>query len=247
MGISIRHNMKVSTMILQSLPWTLLLMGTGFLVATVLGISLGAFSAWNRESKIDRALMFFMVALSRIPIFIMAVFMLILLAAKLRFFPLGGAVTPYAEYPYGWLKIADVARHLFLPAVTLALGDISYPYLLTRNTMISVIKKDYVWAARARGLKEKLIRFRYALRNALIPVVTARFMRLSHLLGGSVFVETTFAYPGIGKLLFDSLRIHDYPVLSAILLFMSISVICANISADQLIYYLDKRVERHVV
>jgi peptide/nickel transport system permease protein len=245
MGISIRHNMKVSAMILCSIPWTILLMGVGFILATVLGILLGAFSAWNRESKADRFLMFSMVALSRIPIFILAVFMLILLAANLRLFPLGGAITPYVEYSHGWLKVADIARHLFLPALTLAVGDIASPYLLTRNTMISVIRKDYVWAARARGLKERLIRFRYALRNALIPVVTARFMSLGQLLGGSVFVENTFAYPGLGKLLFDSIRIHDYPVSSAILLIMSVCIIIANLFADQFIYYLDKRVERH--
>ncbi len=246
LGLSIRHNIKVSAMVWRALPWTFLLMGTAFLLATVLGILLGAFSAWNRGFKVDQVLLFLMVGLSRIPTFILAVFMLILLAAKFRVFPLGGAVTPYAVYPYGWLRTIDILGHLALPALSLALADVANPYLLTRSTMIGVIRKDYVWAARTRGLKEKLIRFRYALRNALIPVVTARFMRLGHLLGGSVFVETTFAYPGLGNLLFDSLRVHDYPVLNGILLIMSFSIICANIVADWLIYYLDKRVERHV-
>ena len=94
------------------------------------------------------------------------------------------------------------------------------------------------------GLREKLIRFRYALRNALIPVMTARFMRLGQLIGGSVFVENTFAYPGLGNCCLIR-GLHDYPVLNAILLFMSLSVISANILADRFIYYLDKRVEHH--
>lgn len=246
LGLSIRHNMKVSAIVLRALPWTLLLMGTAFALATVLGISLGAFSAWNRGFKMDQVLLFLMVGLSRVPTFILAVFMLILLAAKFRLFPLGGAITPYAIYAYGWLKPIDILKHLALPVLSLAAAEVANPYLLTRSTMINVIRKDYVWAARTRGLKETLVYFRYALRNALIPVVTARFMRLGHLLGGSVFVETTFAYPGLGKILFDSVRVHDYPVLNAILLIMSVSVICANLVAERFIYYLDKRVEHHV-
>ncbi len=242
LGSSIYHNMPVSNLIMGALPWTLLLMGTAFLIATFVGIFIGASSAWRRDSFFDKFALNFMLILNRIPSFIIAIFMLIFLAAKLNLFPLGGARTPYASFSSTFSYVYDIVWHLILPAITLIIAELCHPFLLTRNTMVSVIKKDYVWAAKTRGLKDSLVKYRYALRNSLIPVVTARFMRLGHLIGGSIFIEMVFAYPGLGKLMYDSLTVHDYPVLDGIFLILAVSVVGANFIADQLIHYLDKRV-----
>ena len=243
LGFSIYHNMPVKNLITGALPWTLLLMGTAFITATILGILIGAGSAWKRDSLFDKFALNFMVILNRVPSFIIAIFMLILLAAKVQIFPLAGARTPYASFSSTFSYILDIVWHLILPAITLIIAELCHPYLLTRNTMVGVIKKDYVWAAKTRGLKDNLIKYRYALRNALIPVVTARFMRLGHLIGGSIFIEMVFAYPGLGKLMYDSLTVNDYPVLDGIFLILAVSVVGANFIADQLIHYLDKRVD----
>lgn len=247
LGFSIYHNMPVKTLIKGALPWTLLLMGTAFIIATILGILIGAKSAWQRDSFFDKFALNSMVILNRVPSFIIAIFVLILLGAKLQIFPLAGARTAYASFSSPFAYIADIIWHLILPAVTLIIAELCHPYLLTRNTMIGVIKKDYVWAAKTRGIKDRLIKYRYALRNALIPVVTARFMRLGHLIGGSIFIEMVFAYPGLGKLMYDSLQVNDYPVLDGIFLILAVSVVGANFIADQLIHYLDKRVDIYEV
>lgn len=247
LGVSIYHNMPVSSLIMGAVPWTLLLMGTAFIVASFLGILIGASSAWKRDSFFDKFALNFMVMLNRVPSFIIAIFMLIFLATKLKLFPLGGAKTPYADFSSIFSCLWDIIWHLILPAITLIIAELCHPFLLTRSTMIGVIKKDYIWAAKTRGLKDSLVKYRYALRNSLIPVITGRFMRLGHLIGGSIFIEMVFAYPGVGKLMFDSLTVHDYPVLDGIFLILAVSVVSANFIADQLIHYLDKRVNIYEV
>ncbi len=152
LGWSIYHNMPVSKLIMGSLPWTLLLMGTTFIIASFLGILIGASSAWKRDSLFDKFSLNFMIILNRIPSFIIAIFMLIFLAAKLNFFPLGGARTSYGSFSSNFSYLSDIIWHLILPAITLIIAELCHPFLLTRNTMVGIIKKDYVWAGRAREL-----------------------------------------------------------------------------------------------
>jgi len=234
--------MKVTKLIFKALPWTALLMGVSFVFSSIFGILAGGYSAWKRGKKVDFALLWAMIIINRIPVFIFSIMMLILIAAKINFFPLGGAFTPYVEFNSLCLRFVDIGKHLILPALTLFVVDIAGPYLLTRNTMVGILNKEYITAAKLRGINEKRIKNNYGLRNSLIPVITARFMKIGHLIGGSVMVEKVFAYPGIGNLLFNSLMAHDYPVLDGILLFTSLTVIFANLIADSLINYLDRRV-----
>lgn len=243
-GYSIYHNIPVIELVKTRLPWTLLLLGFGLILSLLLGIILGANSAWRRNTALDKGMLVGLVTASRIPSFIVAIFLLILFSAKLGWFPLGGAVTPFKKFDNAFLKGLDILWHLALPLVTLVLTQFSSSYLLTRNSMITTIRKDFIFTARAKGIGEQRIKYQHALRNSLLPVVTMLFMKLGRLAAGSVFVETVFAYPGIGLLMFESLEVHDYPVLGACFLILIGTVLLANFAADQVYRFIDPRVQR---
>ena len=243
-GYSIYHNIPVIELVKTRLPWTLLLLGFGLVLSLLLGVVLGANSAWRRNTALDRGMLVGLVTASRIPPFIVAVFLLIFFSARLGWFPLGGAVTPFKEFDNIFLEGLDILRHLALPLVALVLTEFSFSYLLTRNSMITTLRKDFIFTAHAKGIGERRIKYHHALRNSLLPVVTMLFLKLGRLAAGSVFVETVFAYPGIGLLMFESLEVHDYPVLGACFLILTGTVLLANLVADQLYLFIDPRVQR---
>jgi len=137
----------------------------------------------------------------------------------------------------------DILRHLFLPAMTLVIAHIGGTYLLMRNSMLNVIGEDYIQTARAKGLSERYIMYKHAMKNALLPIITSIALRAGFMISGTIFVETVFAYPGVGRLLYDAVTYRDYPLLQGAFLIITLVIIAANFIADVMYAHLDPRVK----
>ena len=242
-GWSIYYNAPVREVILGKLKWTLLLVGTAIAIYTPLGILLGAESAWARGKKKDIRLFVSILTISSFPAFFIGILFLIFFALKLDIFPLCGAITPYATYSSPLEKILDILHHLILPAATLVIAHVGGTYLLMRNSMLGVLGEDYILTARAKGLNERYILYKHALRNALLPIVTMTAMSAGFMIMGTMLVETVFTYPGIGSLLYYAIIFRDYPLMQGILIFTIIAIVGANFIADMIYVRLDPRVK----
>lgn len=242
LGLSYYYKEPVSALIVRRLPWTLLLVSCATLLSVIFGILLGSFSAWRRDGWQDRALYLFMVVFGEIPAFLIGLVLLVFLAAGLELFPLAGSMSHFVQYASFWEKIKDILHHAALPVLTLTLARTGGIYLLVRNTLGTVLTRDYMCTARAKGLKELRIRYRHALRNALLPLVTRIALQMGALIGGAVLAENVFAYPGLGRLMRDAVFVRDYPLLQGIFLTLAVGVMGANLCADLLYRRLDPRV-----
>ena len=241
LGMSIYYKVSVIDAIWLHLPWTALIVLGATVLSTAAGISLGMFSAKRREGIADKLMIMGLIGFAEIPSFLLGLIMLLAFAAYLKLFPLAGAITPFAHYTGLLDRVWDIAYHAFLPMITLALTQLTGVYLLTRNTLVTVMTKDYIRTARAKGIGERLVWYRHALRNALLPVVTRVGFQLGMLAGGAVLVENVFSYPGIGMLLRNAVIARDYPLIQGIMLVMAISILTANYLADVLYKRLDPR------
>jgi peptide/nickel transport system permease protein len=244
LGWSICFNAPVSEVLLGHLKWTLLLVGTATVIYVLLGITLGVVSAWKRNSKTDIGLLVSLLSLGAWPSFFLGMLLIIFFSAKLGVLPMSGAETPWVDHGGFLGRILDIGRHLVLPATVLVIAQLSGVYLLTRNSVLNVLGEDYVLAARAKGLSERAVMFRHVLRNALLPIVTMLALTLGFLLMGTIFVETVFAYPGMGRLFYEGTIARDYPLIQGAFLLTAILVIGANFGADMLYGRLDPRVQR---
>lgn len=241
LGVSTRYRVPVTELLGERLPWTALLMGCAMGVAILVGLIAGVHSGWARDRPVDRRLLTVFLGLRNLPAFFVGSLALYVFAVKLRWFPLGGAATPFARLPL-LERIGDIAHHLVLPATVLALQFTAGYYLLMRAGMVSELGSDYLLVGRAKGLRDRRLKYRYVGRNALLPVVTVVGVQLGHALTGTVFIETVFSYKGMGRLLFDSLAYRDYPTLQGCFLVLSVTVVLANALADLLYARLDPRV-----
>ena len=243
LGWSIYYNAPVLEVILGRLKWTLLLVGTSTAIHVTLGILIGATSAWARGRKKDMGLLIFILSISSFPSFFLGILLVIFFGIKLDIFPISGAQTAFATYSSPFEEIFDILHHLVLPAATLVISHIGGTYLLMRNSMLGVLGEDYIMTARAKGLSERYILHRHALANALLPIVTMTAMTVGFMVTGTIFVETVFAYPGIGNLLYNTVLYRDYPLLQGIFLFITVAIVGANLIADMLYIRLDPRVK----
>lgn len=242
LGRSIYYKMPVSDVILLHLPWTILIVVSATVISTISGVVLGTLSAKNRKKVSDRIMMTGMIAFAEIPSFLLGLILLLIFSVYLRLFPLAGAVTPFANYNGLAEQILDISYHAFLPVLTLSLSQLTGVYLLTRNTLITVTTKDYIRTARAKGLGEKNVWIRHALRNALLPVVTRTGFTIGIMMGGVVLVENVFSYPGIGMTLRSAVVGRDYPLIQGILLVIAVSILICNLLVDKIYGKLDPRV-----
>ncbi|MFA7562314.1 MAG: ABC transporter permease [Methanoculleus sp.] len=242
LGRSIHYRMPVNEVILLHLPWTLLIVLSATAISTVAGVILGVVSARNRSKGSDRLMMTGLIAFAEIPSFLLGIILLLIFCVHLQIFPLAGAVTPFAHYTGVLDQVRDIAYHAFLPVLTLSFAQLTGVYLLTRNTLITVSTKDYIRTAHAKGLGDRIVWTRHALRNALLPVVTRTGFVIGMLMGGAVLVESVFNYPGIGLLLRNAVVARDYPLIQGILLVVAISVLLCNLMADRIYLKLDPRV-----
>lgn len=244
LGTSIRYNTPVAELIAARLPWTLLLIGTAMLAATVVGLLAGAHSGWRRGRSVDRRLLLVFLGTRNIPPFVLASLAAFVFAVRLGWAPLGGAITAFGE-PAGALAGAvDIAHHLALPAGVLAVQFTAGHYLFMRAGMVSQLGASYLLLGRAKGLDERRLQYRHAARNAVLPVVTLAALQLSFAITGSIFVETVFAYPGMGRLVFDAVGFRDYPLLQGCFLVFSLAVVGFNLATDLLYRRLDPRVRQ---
>jgi peptide/nickel transport system permease protein len=241
-GYSFFRKRPVLEVIAARIPQTVLLVGTAAIIATFLGVALGAFAGWRRGSKTDLSILSFSLVTYSIPTFCMGLILLLLFAFIFPIFPLGGMTTP-ASGLTGFEYWKDVFWHMFLPLISMVFWYLGEYVLITRSSMLDVLTQDYITTARAKGLKEFAILKGHALRNALLPVVTIAGLELGFVVAGAIEVETVFSWPGVGRLLYDSVMKRDYPVLQGIFLIMTITVILANLVVDLIYGVLDPRVK----
>lgn len=244
LGWSIYYNAPVGSVILGRLKWTLFLGGTAAVIYIALGIALGAVSAWRRGSKTDIGLLVSIFSLGSWPPFFLGMLFIIFFSVGLGLFPIGGAQSAEAARLGGLEQAKDVLRHWFLPCLTLVLTHLPGIYLLTRNSMLSVLGEDYIRTARSKGIVESLVLLRHALPNALLPIVTTVAMRFGFMIMGTMFVEVVFAYPGMGALIYEASAARDYPLLQGVFLVAMAFVLVLNLMADVLYGWLDPRVRR---
>ena len=234
----------VSSLILHALPWTLVLVGTVTVVAFVVGTLLGVLAAWRRGRAVDTVATVGGTFTSAFPYFWTALLLLFVFAFKLNWFPIKGGYQANVSPNLSLAFVRDAAFHSVLPALTILISGLGGWLLGMRNNMINTLGEDYVTFAEANGLRGRTVALRYAARNALLPNLTAFGMALGLVVGGSLLTEVVFAYPGVGYLLYNAVVNEDFPLMQALFLVITISVLVANFAVDLLYGLLDPRVRR---
>ena len=232
----------VAHSIAAALPWTLALVGVTTIVAFVLGTLLGVVAGWRRGTKTDASVTITATFFSSFPPFWLGLLLLFVLAFKLNWFPLKGGYSPGLSPNLSWSFLSDAAFHTVLPALTLAITSLAGWVFGMRNNMINTLGEDYVTFAEANGLRTRTVALRYAARNALLPNVTAFGLSLGAVVGGSVLVEGIFSYPGVGNLLYLAVTNRDFPLMQALFLVITVSMLLAIFVVDLLYARLDPRV-----
>jgi peptide/nickel transport system permease protein len=233
---------EVLSVFLRFLPPTLLLVGISTALSMAIGLWMGIRSGWRRGSTFDRFSMFFSLILYSMPEFWLGMLLLLLFSTALGWFPVGGRVSTTVSSLDTWGYIVDVAEHLFLPVLTLTLGYLGEFYLVMRSSLLDVLGEDYIKTARAKGLLERNVLNRHAVRNALLPTVTLIALSFGYVIGGAITVEVVFSYQGLGLLTYTAIVSKDYWLLQGLFLFFSAAVIIFNLASDLVYAYLDPRV-----
>jgi peptide/nickel transport system permease protein len=242
LGFSYRQKAPILDLILQRLPQTILLTGTALAFAIVVGVSLGAMAARRVGSWADSIITTLALLVYAMPQFWLGLMLVLLFGVQLGWLPTFGMNTINSGFT-GIDHALDVARHLVLPSLTLGLFFMAVYARLTRASMLEVADLDFVRTGRAKGLAEGRVQRRYILRNALLPVVTYAGLQAGYLVGGSILIETVFAWPGIGRLAFEAVLVRDYNLLLGIFIIASVLVIAFNLLTDILYTVVDPRIE----
>ncbi len=243
LGYSFQRGRPIAAIIGERLPWTLLLVGVALVLATLLGAGFGAVAGWRRGSPFDLGSLGVAMFFESVPSFWLGMIFIAVFAAGLGWFPIFGGSTAGVTLA-GWALLVDRVSHLALPLATLTLITIPGTYLVMRYSMLSVLGEQYIATARAKGVAERLVLRRHAVRNALLPVATVFMLNLGFVASGATVVETVFSYPGVGRLLYEAVLNRDYPVIQGTFFIITVSVIAANIVADLLYPLIDPRVRR---
>ena len=241
-GYSYSQHQPVSAVLAVAIPRTLLLMGVALVASFVIGVVLGIVQAVRRGTIVDRALTGASLFFYSMPDFWLAVMMMLLFAYWIPIFPTSGIFDPVLhDYLGFWGRVGDVARHLVLPGATLTLLAAAGIARFQRAAVLDVVQRDFVRVARAKGIGERRVVMRHVLRNALLPVITLVGLAFPTLLGGAVFVETVFAWPGMGFLSVNASSTRDYPLVMAAVIIGSMMVTVGNLLADLLYAVADPR------
>ncbi|MBI4588171.1 MAG: ABC transporter permease [Candidatus Rokubacteria bacterium] len=231
----------VLAVILSRLPKTVLLLAVGYGVAIPLGIGLGCLAARRPYSSTDNVVSVIGLLGYSVPSFWLGMLLILTFSIGLDLLPVGGMMdvrTPAA----GVAAVIDRARHLILPAVALGAFHLALIARLTRASMLEILRLDYITTARSKGLNERAVYFKHALRNGLLPVITAAGYTIGFLFGGSVVIETVFAYPGTGALLYQALLSRDFPLMLGILIVVTMAIVLCNLITDLLYGKIDPRI-----
>ena len=240
LGYSFAYGAPVAEVIGERIGPTLILAASAFLLGTFGGIVLGVIAAVRHLRVADRTVTVLALIGFSIPAFWLSQLLVLVFAVDLGWLPALGMHSLHSA-PTAFGEILDVARHLVLPVIALSTGHLALMTRLVRSSMIETLHQDYVRTARAKGLASFLVVFKHALRNALLPVIAAGGYSVGLLLSTSALVETVFGWPGMGRLLYDSLYKRDYPVLVGIFIVTSLAAILANLAADVLQVRVDPR------
>lgn len=230
-GTSIVSGQKVLLLISERLPFTLMLTGSALLLQYIIAIPLGLIAAYKKDSILDRTIVAFTIGFSSIPPFWLGILLMIVFGVWLKVLPISG---------YNGIK------SIVLPLVTMALPGLAGVLRLTRSEVLEMLRERYVETAYAKGVRRNMVLLKHVLRNALIPVSVMFFLNLPWTIGGSVVIETVFAWPGMGTLLWRSISTQDYPVVQGIIFIIAILTVLSNILGDILSAFLDPRVRQEM-
>ena len=244
LGRSIHHRVAVLDLIRGALPWTLALVLTAVCLATLLGAGLGTLAAWRRGSPLDRALTVPAVALMASPSFLLAMVLQLVCSIKLGLLPASGGETVHLTASAAGQAL-DLLRHALLPVAALTLALLPESFFCARNNLGGVLASDFVFMARLKGLPEWRVLYGHALRAAMLPLLTQASLRLGLAMGGTIFVESVFSYPGLGDLMYRAVTTHDYPLAQGIFLVITLAVLTINLLLEVAYRRLDPRVRAH--
>ena len=240
-GYSLRYREDVFDLIIGRLPASLLLMGTAFVVSSLAGILMGLYAGTRKDSIADRIAVVLSILGYSMPVFFLGLILLTVFSLKLGWFPTQGMFN-IRNPQEGWGLVMDVAHHLVLPVVAYSAFQLALIFRVTRVKMQQVMKEDFIVTARAKGVHENRVVLRHAVPNTLLPIVTVLGLNLEWLLAGSVLTETVFAWPGLGRLMFDAVSARDFPLLMGLFVVISSFVIIVNLLTDILYRLIDPRV-----
>src|SRR5579862_9543330 len=226
----------------KALPWTLVLVGVTTIIAFVIGTLLGVYAGWHRGRASDTSITVGATFFGAFPPFWLGLLLLYVAAFKYGWFPIKGGYSPGTSPSWSPSFLSDAFQHSVLPGVTLAVTTLSGWVFGMRNNMINILGEDYVTFAEANGLRSRTVATLYAARNALLPNVTAFGLALGSVIGGTVLVEGVYSYPGIGNLLYLAVTNHDFPLMQALFLVITLSMLVAIFVVDLLYPRLDPRV-----
>ena len=240
-GYSREYGQPVFDIILPTLKNTLVLTVAAVVLGKLIAIALGIFSAVRQYSIGDYILTATTFVAYSVPAFWLGLMLIILFSVKLGWLPTSGIVNSELE-PGSWAATVDWLKHLILPVAVLAISEIIQVQRFMRSSLLEVLRQDYLTTARAKGLSEAVVIGRHALKNALIPVVTIIAVTMPRVVGGSTVVETVFAYPGMGRLLYTSIMGNDYVVAMTVVMIIAVTVVFFNLLADVIYGWLDPRI-----
>ncbi len=243
LGVSNTSRQPVWDEIKSALPWTLLLVGTGTLLATLIGTWMGVIAAKRRGSKTDDGLLGFSLFTYASPEYWIGIILIVIFAVAIPILPAGQEMTPGVEFTSWTAKVTDVLQHMVLPVAAMTLMLLGQYFLIMRSSMVDVMTEDFITVKRAIGLSRDRVINRHAVPNALLPLVTLSAIQFGAVVGGAITIETVFSWPGLGDLTYTAINDKDFPVLEGVFLVYSVGVIFANLAADFLYFFLDPRVK----
>lgn len=241
-GDSYIYKKPVSDVVPNFIWNTFLLNIVDFILAFLISIPIGIICAVKQYSKTDNFWTVFSIIGISMPSFFFGLLLIYIFSVKLNAFPINGMVTP-GKNATGWAHIKDVMHHIFLPALVLVIGSMASLVRYTRTSMLEVINQDYIRTARSKGLSEKVVIYKHAFRNALIPIMTIIGFWIPGLFSGAVILETTFVWPGIGNVMMDAISARDYNLIMALNMFFALLTLLGNLLADIGYALVDPRIK----
>lgn len=236
-----KYPARVSDLIGEALPWTLGLMITTTLLAFLIGTLLGAAAGWYRNSKLLSVGSPIIMVFSAIPFYLLGLVLIYIFASRLGWFPVSGGYGLTSVPEWSWDFAVEVLQHATLPALSILIASVGTWAIGMRGMMVTVQGEDYMTFAEAKGLKPSRLFYRYGMRNALLPQVTALALYFGQIVTGAVLVEIVFAYPGLGSLLLDSIKLFDFPTIYGIVFILTLTVALSMLLVDLLYPLLDPR------
>ena len=243
LGYSYFFNLPVTSMIAERVPATLLLVLSSVLLAFFVGTALGVLSSRRPNGLLSQFITVLSLVGFAAPVFWLGIMLVILLASVFPILPVAGMRSIDSNGTGGFADMLDVAQHLVLPTLTLSLVYLAQYSRLARSSMLDVLGSDFIRTARAKGLADRVVLYKHALRNALLPVVTVLGLQFGNVLAGAILVETVFNWPGLGRLAFESVLRRDYPTILGVLLFSSVVVVVMNQLTDLCYRFIDPRIK----